>query len=153
MAPLAGLWGSPETRVRLGDERGSVAGSTASAGLEEAIWLCPIEDRRKLDSSREGMVEGLSLGSYVLLVDHTGRLFREGKTAISAELAGILAQLGTCAEGWQARVEKLKSGRLLGRFCAGQSQALLSRERKATIEVAAHLGVHHLANLGGCSAR
>ncbi len=44
-------------------EQGSVAGSTASPGLEEAIWLCPIEDRRKLDSSREGMVEGLSLGS------------------------------------------------------------------------------------------
>ena len=27
-------------------------GSTASAGLEESVWLCPIEDRRELDSSR-----------------------------------------------------------------------------------------------------
>ncbi len=134
-------------------ERGSVAGSTASAGLEETIWLCPVEDRRKLDSSREGMVEGLPLGSYLLLVDYTGRLFREGKSAISAELAGILARLGTSAEGWQVRLEKLRGGRLLGRFCAGQSQALLSRERKATIEVATRLGVHHLANLGGCPAR
>jgi hypothetical protein len=26
-------------------ERGSVAGSHASAGLEESLWLCPIEDR------------------------------------------------------------------------------------------------------------
>jgi hypothetical protein len=49
---------------------GSVAGSEASAGLEESLWLCPIEDRRRLDSSREGMLEGFSLGSYLLLVDH-----------------------------------------------------------------------------------
>jgi len=134
-------------------EHGSVAarqahdgpGSTASAGLEETIWLCPIEDRRKLDSSREGMVEGLSLGSYLRLVDYTGRLFREGKPAISAELAGILARLGTSAEGWQARLEKLRGGGLLGRVFAA------SRERLR--EVAARLGVRHLANLGGCPAR
>ncbi len=126
-------------------EAGSVAGSTASAGLEETIWLCPIEDRRKLDSSREGMVEGLPLGSYLLLVDYTGRLFREGKSAISAELAGILARLGTSAEGWHARLEKLKGGRLLGRFFAASRQRLRA--------VAARLGVHHLANLGGCPAR
>ena len=65
-----------------GSERrraGSVAGSTAAAGLEEGLWLCPIEDRRRLDSSREGMLEGFSLGNYVLLVEYTGRLFREGK--------------------------------------------------------------------------
>src|SRR5262249_37240774 len=32
-------------------KRGSVAASNASAGLEESIWLCPIEDRRRLDSA------------------------------------------------------------------------------------------------------
>ena len=32
---------------------GSVAGSQAAAGLEESLWLCPIEDRRGLDSTRE----------------------------------------------------------------------------------------------------
>ncbi len=116
-----------------------MAGPTASAGLEETIWLSPVEDRRKLDSSRARMVEGLPLGNDLLLVDHTGRLFHEGNTAISAELAGVLARLGTSAEGWQARLEKLKGGRLLGRFCAGQLQAQLSRERKATIEVATRL--------------
>ena len=41
--------------------------------------LCPIEDRHKLDSSREGMLEGFSLGSYLMLVDYTGRLFRDGQ--------------------------------------------------------------------------
>jgi hypothetical protein len=53
-------------------EHGSVAGSNASVGLEESIWLCPIEDRHKVDSVREGMLEGFSLGSYLLLVDYTG---------------------------------------------------------------------------------
>ena len=87
---------------------GSVAGSRASAGLEESLWLCPIEDRRRLDSAREGMLEGFSLGSYLLLVDYTGRLFRKGKAAMSAELAGILDRLGSNAESWRARLEKLR---------------------------------------------
>jgi hypothetical protein len=124
---------------------GSVAGSNASAGLEDSNWLCPIEDRRRLDSPREGMLEGFSLGSYLLLVDYTGRLFRDGKAAISAELAGILERLNTSAESWWSRIEKLSKGRLLGRFFAA------SRERLR--HVARGLGVHHLANLGGCSAR
>jgi hypothetical protein len=51
-----------------------VAGSAAAAALEEALWLCPIEDRRRLDSLREGMVEGSSLGNDLLLVDYTARL-------------------------------------------------------------------------------
>jgi hypothetical protein len=40
-----------------------VAGSAAAAGLEEGLWLCPIEDRRGLDSAREGMIAGFSLGN------------------------------------------------------------------------------------------
>jgi len=55
------------------------------------------------------MPERLSLGNYLLLVDYIGRLFREGKTAISREVAGILERLGTTAETWQARLEKLRS--------------------------------------------
>ena len=125
-------------------ERGSVAGSHASPGIEDSLWLCPIEDRRRLDSAREGMLEGFSLGSYLLLVDYTGRLFREGKAAISGELSGIFARLGSSAESWWARLEKLSRGRLLGRFFAA------SRERLR--EVASRLGLHHLANLGGCPA-
>jgi REP element-mobilizing transposase RayT len=126
-------------------ERGSVATSNASAGLEESHWLCPIEIRRRLDSRREGMLGGIPLGSYLCLVDFTGRMFREGKGAISAELAGILERLGSNSERWWSRIEKLNEGRLLGRFFAA------SRERLR--EVARGLGVHHLANLGGCPAR
>src|SRR5262245_33555906 len=83
--------------------KGSVAGSLASAGLAESHWLCPIEDRRRLDSSREGMLEGFSLGSYLLLVDYTGRLYRDGKAVISREVTAILERLGSSAEIWQAR--------------------------------------------------
>ncbi len=138
-----------QAQGRIGDleaaKHGSVAGSAASAGLEESVWLCPIEDRRALDSSREGMLEGFSLGSYLMLVDYTGRLFRDGKAVISAELSGILERLGSSVESWRARLEKLRAGCLLGRFFAA------SRERLR--EVAARLGVRHLANLGGCPAR
>jgi hypothetical protein len=123
---------------------GSVAGSRAAGGLEEALWLCPVEDRRKLDSAREGMFEGLSIGNYLLLVDYTGRLFREGKARISAELAGILDRLGSSAEGWQLRMERLKNGRSFGRFFAA-SRAKLR-------EVARRLNVRHLVNLVGCAA-
>jgi len=84
---------------------GSVAGSNASAGLEEAHWLCPIEDRRRLDSSREGMLEGFSLGSYLLLVDCTGRLFRDGKAAVSRECSvfsnGWAQPPGPGRRGWR----------------------------------------------------
>jgi hypothetical protein len=126
-------------------EHGSAAGSSAVPGLEKSIWLCPIEDRRPLDSSREGMLHGFSLGNYLLLVDYTGRLFRHGKAAFSAELSGILERIGTNSERWWSRLEKLSKGRLLGRFFAA------TRERPR--DVARGLGVHHLANLGGCPAR
>ena len=124
--------------------QGGLAAPNASAGLEESLWLCPIEDRSQLDSTRRGMLEGFSLGNYLILVDYTGRLFREGKAVISAELAGILERIGSSSDRWQARVEKLKTGRLLGRFFAA------SRARLR--EVATALGVHHLANLDGCPA-
>jgi hypothetical protein len=124
---------------------GSAAGSMAWAGLEESLWLRPIEDRRALDSSREGMLESFSLGSYLLLVGYTGRPFREGKAVISAEDSGILQRLGSSAESWWSRLEKLSRGRLLGRSFAA------TRDRLR--EVATRLGVHHLANLGGCPAR
>ena len=126
-------------------EGGSVAGSQAAAGLEESLWLCPIEDRRGLDSTREGMMQGFSLGSYVKLVDYTGRLFRQGKASISAELAGIFERLGCSAQSWQSRLEKLRGDRLLGRFFAA-SRAKLR-------EIGERLGVRHLVNLTGCPIR
>ena len=91
------------------------------------------------------MHEGLSLGSYLLLVDYIGRLFRYGKAVISANLMRILKRLGNTAETWQARLERLKAGRLLDRFFVA------SRDRLR--EVSGRLKVHRLANLAGCAAR
>ena len=74
--------------------------------MEERLSLCPIEDRRRLDSLREGMLEGFLLSNYLLLVDYTGRLFREGKARISAELSAILERLGSSVEAWGCAVRK-----------------------------------------------
>jgi hypothetical protein len=97
---------------------GSVARSRASACLEASLWLCPIEGRRLPDSTRAVMVAGFPLGSYALLVDHAGRLFRDGKAAISRELAKIFDRLGTTAESWWSGLAKLSQARLLRRVLA-----------------------------------
>jgi hypothetical protein len=125
--------------------QGSALGSLAAAGLEDSLWLCPIEDRRGLDSSREGMITGFPLGSYVGLVGYTARLFRPGKATISAELAGIFDRLGTNARSWQAKMKKLRASRLLGRVFAA-SQAKLE-------EIAERLNVRYVVNLARCPAR
>jgi hypothetical protein len=134
---------------RIGDvkaaQAGSVAGVARSAGMEEALWLCPLEDRSGVDSPREGMIAGFSLGSYLLLVDYTGRLFREGKAAVSRELGAVFARLGSDAESWQARLLKLSEGRLLGRYFAASRARLRG--------VAERLGVSRVANLASCPAR
>ena len=126
-------------------EHGSITDPLHRRAWRNQSGFARFEDRRELDSSREGMLPGFSLGNYRFLVDFTARLFREGKTAISTELSGILERLGTTAESWQARPKKLKSGRLLGRFFAASQNRLR--------EAAVHLRVHHLANLGGCPSR
>jgi hypothetical protein len=118
---------------------GSVAGSVAATGVEESLWLCPIEDRRGLDSSREGMMARFALGSYVSLVDYTGRLFRQGKATISAELAGIFERIGSDARSWRLLMAKLRKGPLLDRFFAA-SQAKL-------VEVAERLNLRYVVNL------
>jgi hypothetical protein len=137
-----------ESQVRTADlaaaQAGSVPGPSAAIGIEESLWLCPIEDRRRFDSARQGMFEGLSLGNYFLLVDHTGRLFREGKAVILAELAGILERLECTSACWASRLEKLHEGRWLGRFFAASRAKLREAARK--------LGLRHLTNLAGCPA-
>ena len=120
-------------------QQGSVAGSRAAAKLEEALWLIPIEDRRSVDSAREGMLEGFTLGNYLMLVEYTGRLLRDGKASLTAELSDLFARLGSSAAVWQARMQRLRGGRLLGRFIAGSQEALRA--------AAARLGVSRLANL------
>jgi hypothetical protein len=56
-----------------------VAGSQAVAGLEDSLWLCPIADRRRLDSSREGMLEGFSLEATCFWSITRGGCFATGR--------------------------------------------------------------------------
>ena len=95
---------------------GSVAGSRASKELEEALWLILIEDRRQLDSQREGMLIGFTLGNYLMLVEYTVCLLREGKASISSELTDIFERLGSSAALWQARLQKLRGAEVLVAF-------------------------------------
>ncbi len=120
-------------------QRGSIAGMQASSKLEDDLWLVPIEDRRNKDSLREGLLEGFTLGNYLMLVEYTGRMFRDGKATITAEVSNILERIGSSYESWQSRMASLQKGRLFGRFVAS------SRDRLR--EAAQKLGVHHLPNL------
>ncbi len=79
-----------------------------------------------------------------VLVDYTGRVFREGKAAISRGVAEIFERLGSSAETWQARLERLSQSRLLGRFFATSRMRLR--------EVAERLGLRRVPNLAGCAA-
>ena len=81
----------------------------------------------------------------IKLVDYTGRLFREGKASISADLAGVFERLGCSAQSWQIQIEKLRGDRLLGRFFAACRATLR--------EIGERLGVRRLVNLRGCPIR
>jgi len=119
--------------------KGSVAGSRALGALEESHWLCPLEDRRRQGGVREGMFESCSLGSYLLLVDYSSRIWREGKARVAPAVAGIFERLGTSPEYWDARLRQLlKRERLLGNHFAASRQRLQA--------LAQQKGVHHLDN-------
>jgi hypothetical protein len=59
----------------------------------------------------------------MLLVDYTGRLYRDGKAAFMRKVADVLDRPRTYARTWQARLEKL-SKRVVWRFLAGIRQRL-----------------------------
>jgi len=108
--------------------------------VEEKLWLCPVEDRRRRGSAREGMLEGFSLGNYLLLVDYTSRLHRQGKARVSREVASIFDRLQTNADAWGHRIERLfERTRLLGNYFSTN----VARLR----ELAQNRGLHHLDNL------
>jgi len=86
------------------------------------------------------MREGFTLGQYLMLVDHTSRLIRDGKAGVTAEVEGIFTRLGSSAESWGAGKLKLSGSRLLGRF--------LSASRDRLRQIAQRIGVCLLANLG-----
>jgi REP element-mobilizing transposase RayT len=117
---------------------GSVAGCQAAGGFEEGHWLVPLQDRRQRGGSRrsavrEGMLDGFSLGSYLLLVEYTGRLFRHGKARINDGVKDVLDRLGTRVEFWGDRIKKMMASRDLRGCCFGCKP-------EAVTEFAAHRG-------------
>jgi len=86
------------------------------------------------------MREGFTLGQYLVLMDYTSRLVRDGKASVTAEVESIFTRLGSSAESWGARMLKLSGSRLLGRFLSA------SRDRRR--EIAKRIGVCHIANVG-----
>ena len=106
-----------------------------SADVEQTHWLCPIEDRREQGATREGMLAGFSLAKYLLLLDYTAHLFRQGKTRLSADVAPIFERLGTTAEMWEQRLTQLKTTftcrKLTGRFLATAGEVLLAAARRS----------------------
>lgn len=127
--------------------RGLVVEHLPSGEIEQSHWLCPLEDRRAFGASREGMLEGLSLPKYLLLVDHTARLFREGKATLDAAVAPIFERLETTAELWQLQMTHLRT-QLSCRKVVGR---VMSTTQKVLATAAQQLGMHHLVNLARCS--
>ena len=121
----------------------SVAAARLEADLEQSHWLCPLQDRSAAGASREGMLSGFSLSSYMELVDWTARLCRKGKARVTEEVTGIMNRLGTSAECWQSHLQKLLGKtRWLGSFHATSAERLKS--------IAHARGVHHVDNaIGG----
>ena len=125
--------------------RGLVVVNLPAGDVEQTHWLCPIDDRREQGAAREGMLAGLSLPKYLLLLDYTAHLFRQGKARLSADVAPIFERLGTTAEMWEQRMTQLKTTfacrKLPGRFLATTREVLTAAARR--------LGLHHLVNLAG----
>ncbi|WP_417750187.1 transposase [Rosistilla oblonga] len=106
--------------------QGSVQASELAGSMEQDHWLVPIEDRRVKDErSRAGMLETFPLGSYLLLVENTGRMFRDGKASMDAAVKDVFCRLETSIETWQKRLDRmLHTPRLRGCFFAMGNQSV-----------------------------
>ncbi|QDS89695.1 hypothetical protein EC9_38950 [Rosistilla ulvae] len=126
--------------------RGSVAASVAAGAMEQDHWLVPFEDRRAAQragrgesSCREGMLESFPLGSYLLLLDATGRMYRDGKANMEAGMKEVFERLSSTQRDWQAKTDKmLHSKSLRGSFFATNNETV------AAVKTATG---HHFRNL------
>ena len=124
---------------------GVVLSKEAAGRLEAGSWLCPLTEATASRSGFGGMLEGFSLANYLLLVDETSRLVRDGKRSLSRSAASIVERLGTSAERWKATIQQLFS----------RSQPLgvvFSFSRDRLQSAAQRRGCHRVANLNGCPA-
>jgi REP element-mobilizing transposase RayT len=139
-----------QKRGRIGDlkaaRKGTALGILQAQDLEKGLWLCPIEDRRGRGEARVGLLEGMSLGTYLLLLDQTARMLRPGKATLSPDAEEILERLGASSQMWQQTITQL--------FARPRPVGVtFSLDRDQLREAAKSRGVHHVANLNGCPAK
>jgi hypothetical protein len=79
-------------------------------------------------------------------------LFRQGEAKISRKVATADERIGTDADTWQARMQKLYGGRLLGRFPdgIGTFRFAASPGAPGLKEVAERLELGRAVNLATC---
>lgn len=122
--------------------RATPPGTVPERPLEDqSHWLCPIEDRREMDSERAGILAGFTFAAYLRLVDWTSRLFRHGKATVDRHAADIMTRLGTTADRWQARLcGLLGRSKLIGHVFGNQ---------KSLEACKANRGVRYVKDLAG----
>jgi len=112
-----------------------------TAGVETEGWLMPIEDRRLYKDFQGGMIEGFTLGHYLMLVDMLGRRKRSGKASIPSNAKSIFERLKLSVDSWITQQEKLGTRRPYGHYYSTDSCHLS--------DVAKLKGRKHLVNAGG----
>lgn len=112
-----------------------------TVGIESQGWLMPIEDRRLYKDLRGGIIEGFTLGHYLLLVDMLGRKRRSGKASIPNDAKSIFERLQLSVDSWISQQEHMGSRRPYGHYYSTESSHLR--------DVAEKKGRKHLVNASG----
>jgi hypothetical protein len=110
------------------------------------ITWCGVPGRRQGEASR--LARSVSGLERQITKDKAGKSSDPRSLIMMSNLtgmAGILVRLGGDAQSWRVRLEKLRSGRLFGRF--------LTASRQKLRELASRLKVRRVVNLAGCPAR
>jgi len=112
-------------------------------GEDEGFWLVPIEDRRASGGRRIGISPRMDLAAYLRLLDWSSRLLRPGKCRVPKDVSSLLTRLGTSADVWKFRLEKLQAvDRLFG--------TVFATKRADINRLAEARGLKKLSNLNGC---
>jgi REP element-mobilizing transposase RayT len=111
--------------------RGEESSTRGSKDVEQNHWLVPIEDcSQKHKSKREGVIESISLGCYMLLLEYLAKLFRTGKARIHPCICEAMEELGISAEEFGDRVVKMLESDELRGNCFAANQKNLDRVKK-----------------------
>ena len=103
----------------------------------------PIEDRRTSGGTRIGISPRMDLAAYLRLLDWSSWLLRPGKCRVPKDVSSLLTRLGTSADVWKFRLEKLQAvDRLFG--------TVFATKRADITRFAEARGMKKLSNRNGC---